>query len=165
MKVGTKSSGKSIVSSTPTNPDVSLKPISSINWTKASPNDDWVQSNARFHFNLKPDQSLPKDKDTIVRAALSNYSKEELLLAIVSAKDGKLPKKTPKTKESAITNLLDLMFKKQQLVDASAMAYASSVPAAAGKAGGDTPTGSVVTLSPSKKRSKTLSTSTDVSLR
>ena len=164
MKLATKSSGKSIASSTPTNPDVSLKPISSINWTKASLDDDWIDLNARYHFNLRPDQSLPRERDTIVRAALSNYSKEELILAIVSARDGKLPKKIPKSKESALTHLLDFLFKKQQLLDASSVTLASSVPAAAGEAGGVTPAGSVVTLSPSKKRSKA-STSTDASKR
>ena len=162
MKLATKSSGKSIASSTPTNPDVSLKPISSINWPKATPNDDWIELNARHHFNLQPQQSLPEERDTIVRAALSNYSKEELILAIVSAREGKLPKKIPKSKEAAITHLLDFLFKRQQLLDASSIALTSSVPAAAGEAGGDTPTGSVVTLSPSKKHDKA-STSTDVS--
>ncbi|MFZ9069440.1 MAG: hypothetical protein ACO23R_18880 [bacterium] len=164
MKLATKSSGKSIASSAPTNPDVSLKPISSINWAKATLDDDWIELNARHHFNLQPEQSLPKERDTIVRAALSNYSKEELILAIVSSREGKLPKKIPKSKDAAITHLLDFLFKRQQLLDATSMALTSSVPAAAGEAGGDTPTGSVVTLSPSKKHSKA-STSTDASKR
>lgn len=155
MKIAPKTSNKSTASSSPRSVrgrrDVSLKPVSSVDWAETAPDADWVIDNARHNLSLGPNQALPVEKSALLRAAINNYSKQDLILAIVSARGGKLPKQVPQSKETAIIDLMDIIFKRNQL-DATLTSIASSVPATDANPGDATPTGSVVTLSPSKKR-------------
>lgn len=163
MKIKNKASGKANASSEGVKDpsDLPLKPVHTINWAKTHPTSDWVQEAAKHTLGVEDIQSLPKEKDAVLRAALTNYTKEQLVIAIVSAMGGNLPSEIPSSKEAAVTNLIDIIFKNKQHDDASLSAFASSYPATAGNAGDATPVGSVVTLSPAKRRNTTTSSSTN----
>lgn len=162
MKIANKASSKPNASSEGVKDpsDLPLKPVHAIDWAKTHPNSDWVLQAARHSLGLEDVQSLPKGKDAVLRAALTNYNKEQLVIAIVSAMGGNLPSEIPSSKAAALTTLIDVIYKNRQHDEASLSAFASSSPATDANAGDMTPVGSVVTLSPTKRRTTT-SSSTD----
>ncbi len=163
MKTKNKASSKANASSKGVKDpsDLPLKPVHTINWAKTTPTSDWVQEAAKHSLGVEDIQSLPKEKDAVLRAALTNYTKEQLVIAIVSAMGGNLPSEIPSSKEVAVTNLIDIIYKNRQLDYASLSAFASSFPATDGNVGDATPVGSVVTFSPAKRGTTTSSSSTD----
>lgn len=161
MKVKNKASSKATASSKGVKDpsDLPFKPVHTINWAKTHPTSDWIQEAAKHTLGVEDIQSLPKEKDAVLRAALTNYTKEQLVIAIVSAMGGNLPSEIPSSKDAAVTTLIDIIYKNKQHDQASSSAFASSFPATDGNAGDATPVGSVVTLSPAKRRTTTTTTS------